>query len=105
MLALVSAPVFAAKNSDNINIDNPVTVGTKQIPAAEYKVTWNETGSNAQVTLTHGKAVFTLPARVVEQKNSLNGLRINRKDGAAILVGIDLGKVSVEFTSSPSSGQ
>jgi hypothetical protein len=105
LLALVSAPGFAAKNSENITIASPVTVGTTQLPAAEYKVTWNEIGSNAQVTLTHDKSVFTLPAKVVAQKNTLNGVRVDRKDGTATLLEIDLSKVTVEFTSSPSSGQ
>jgi hypothetical protein len=105
MLALVSAPAFAAKNSESITIKQPVTVGTTQLPAAEYKVTWNEIGSNAQVTLTHGKSVVTLPAKVVEQKNSVQTLLTDKKDGAIILMGLDLSKVTVEFTSSPNSGQ
>jgi hypothetical protein len=105
MLALVSAPAFAAKNSENIQIAHPVIVGTTQLPAGEYKVTWTETGSNAQVTLTHGKSVVTLPAKVVEQKHYDTALQTDNKDGASILLGIDLSKVSVEFTPSPSSGQ
>jgi uncharacterized protein YdeI (BOF family) len=105
VLALVSTPAFAAKNSENITFSQPVTVGTTQLPAAEYKVTWNETGSHAQVTLTHGKSVVTLPAKVVEQKNGQNSVQTNTKDGANILEGINLSKVSVVFTSSPSSGQ
>ena len=105
MLALVSIPAFAAKNSEKITIAHPVTVGTTQLPAAEYKVTWNETGSNAQVTLTHGNSVVTVPAKVVEQKHFVNSVRTDTKDGATILLGIDLGKVSVEFTPTPSSGQ
>jgi hypothetical protein len=105
MLALVSAPAFAAKNTEKINIGHPVTVGTTQLPAAEYKVTWNGIGSNAQVTLTHGNSVVTLPATVVEQKHNINTVRTDDKGPASILLGIDLSKVSVEFTSSPSSGQ
>ena len=68
-------------------------------------MTWNATGSNAQVTLTHGKSVVTLPAKVVEQKHNINTVRTDSKDGASILLGIDLSNVSVEFTSSTSSGQ
>ena len=105
MLALVSAPAFAAKNSENITLTHPVTVGTTNIPAANYKVTWNETGSNVQVTLTNGKSVVTLPAKVVDAKNSVSSVHTNDKDGASVLLGIDLHKVSVEFTSEPSSGQ
>ena len=105
MLALVSAPAFAAKNTENITISHPVTVGTTQLPAAEYKVTWTETGSNAQVTLTHGKSVVTVPAKVVEQKHDVRTIRTDNNGGDSVLLGIDLPKVSVEFTSAPSSGQ
>jgi len=105
LLALVSAPAFAAKNSENISIGHPVTVGTTQLPAADYKVTWTETGSNAQVTLTHGKSVITLPAKIVEQKNEMTSVHTVEKDGASVLLDINLRKVRVEFTSSPSSGQ
>src|SRR5215469_3505445 len=105
LLVLVSAPAFAAKNSETVTLSHPVTVGTTQLPAANYKVTWNETGSNAQVTLTHGTTVVTLPAKVVEQKNDNNSVRIDNKDGASVLLGFFLHKVNVEFTPSPSSGQ
>jgi hypothetical protein len=105
MLALVSVPAFAAKNSEKITIGHTVTVGTTQLPAAEYKVTWNETGSNTQVTLTHGKSVITLPAKVVEQKHNVNSVRTDDAGATSILRGLDLGKVTVDFLSTPSSGQ
>jgi hypothetical protein len=105
MLALVSAPAFAAKNSEKITFEHPVTVGTTQLPAAEYKVTWNAIGSNAQVTLSHEKSVVTVPAKVVEQKHNTTSIRTDSKGAAPILLGIDLSKVSVEFTSSTSAGQ
>jgi hypothetical protein len=105
VLALVSVPAFAAKNSAKINISRPVSVGTTQIPAADYKVTWNETGSKAQVTLTNGKSVITLPAKIVEEKHQYNSIRTDNKGGASILLGIDLSTVSVDFNSSTSSGE
>jgi hypothetical protein len=106
MLVLASAPAFAAKNSENVKIDRPVAVGTTQLPAAEYKVTWSEIGPNAQVTLTHGKSVVTLPAKVVKQKHFYVTLQTeDDKGGASTLLGVNLSTVSVEFTSSRSSGQ
>ena len=105
MLALVSAPAFAAKNSENITLSQPVTVGTTQLPAADYKVSWTGTGSGAQVTLANGKSVVTLPAKVVDQKNNVNSVVTQTKDGANILEGINLSKVSVVFTASTNSGQ
>ena len=105
MFALVSAPAFAAKNSENITITHAVSVGTTQIPAAQYKVSWKETGPNSQVTLTNGKSVVTLPAKVVEQKHDISTVRTSNAGGTTVLLGIELGQVSVEFTSTPSSGQ
>jgi len=104
-LSAAEPKAFAAKNSEKITILSPVTVGTTQLPAAEYKVTWNETGSNAQVTLKHGKSVVTLPAKVVEQKHDAITLLTDDKGEASILLGIDLSKVSVDFESSPASGE
>ena len=102
VLALLAVPAFAAQNSGKVVIAQAVTVGTTQIPAAEYKVTWDETGS---VTLAHNKSVFTLPAKVVAQKNSVTSIHTDSKTGTTVLVGIDLPKVSVEFTSAPAVGQ
>lgn len=105
VLALVSAPAFAAKNFDTVNISETVTVGTTTLPAAEYRVSWTGTGSSAQVTLAHGKSVVTLPAKLVDQKNDVNSVLTDSKNGANVLEGINLSKVSLVFTSSPNSGQ
>jgi opacity protein-like surface antigen len=105
LLALLSAPAFAAKNSETVNISEPVTIGTTQLPAADYRVTWTGTGSNVQVTLTHGKSVLTVPAKVVDQKNNANSIQTNTKGGTTLLETINLSKVSLVFAASPSSGQ
>ncbi len=105
MLALLSAPAFAAKNSETVNIPQAVSVGTTQLPAAEYKVTWTGTGSSAQVTLTHGKSTFTVPAKVVDQKNAQNSILTDSKGGANLLESINLKQVSLVFTAAPSAGQ
>jgi hypothetical protein len=105
VLALLSAPAFAAKNSETINISAPVTVGTTQLPAASYKVTWTGTASSAQVTLENGKSVVTLPAKIVDKKNNVNSVLTETRGGTNVLEGINLSKVSLVFTSSLSSGQ
>lgn len=105
VLALVSAPAFAAKNSETINLSSPVTVGTTTLPAAEYRVSWTGTGSSAQVTLAHGKSVVTVPAKIVDQKNSINSVQTNTQNGGNVLEGINLNKVSLVFTPSTNSGQ
>jgi hypothetical protein len=105
MLALLSVPAFAAKNSESITISEPVTVGTTQLPAADYRVTWTGTGSTAQVTLAHGKSTITLPAKLVEQKNNQSSVLTESKGGSNILEGLNLSKVSLTFSASPASGQ
>jgi hypothetical protein len=105
VLALLSAPAFAAKNSSKVVLSEPVTVGTTQLPAAEYNVTWTATGSSAQVTLANGKSTVTVPAKVVDQKNALNSVLTSTKGGTNVLEGINLNKVTLVFTSSPNSGQ
>ena len=108
ILALLSAPAFAAKNSSTVTIAEPVTVGTTQLPAAEYHVTWTGTGSSAQVTLANvkdAKSTVTVPAKVVDQKNALNSVLTSSKGGTNVLEGINLNKVTLVFTSAPNSGQ
>jgi hypothetical protein len=105
MLALLSAPAFAAKNSETVTISQPVTVGTTQLPAAEYRVTWTGTGSSAQVTLANGKSTVTIPAKIVDQKNSVSSVLTETKGGSNVLEGINLNKVTLVFASAPNSGQ
>jgi hypothetical protein len=105
VLALLSAPAFAAKNSSTVIIAEPVTVGTTQLPAAEYRVTWTATGSTAQVTLASDKSTVTIPAKVVDQKNAVSSVLTQTKGGSTVLEGINLNKVTLVFTSSPNSGQ
>jgi len=105
MLAFLTASAFAAKNSEKVNISQPVTVGTTQLPAAQYQVSWTGTGSTAQVTLTSGKSTVTVPAKLVDQKNNTTSVLTESKGGSTILQGINLSKVTLMFSNSPSSGQ
>src|SRR4051794_31072431 len=105
MLVVLAAPAFAAKNSEKVTFAAPVTVGTTQIPAASYKVTWTGTGDTAQVTLTNGKSAVTLPAKIVEQKNPTSSVRTKNEKGTTVLETINFSNVSVIFTSSPNAGQ
>lgn len=105
MLALVSIPAFAAKNSENLTLTNTVTVGSTQLPAAEYKVTWTGTGSDVQVTLVHGKTVVTVPAKLTEQKNGTASILTDTKGGGNVLEAIYLDKVTLTLATTPAPGQ
>jgi opacity protein-like surface antigen len=96
MLALFTAPAFAAKNSQSLNISNDVTVGSTQLPAGEYKVSWTGTATDVQVTISRsGKTPVTVPAKLVETKHSQNGYTINRQGGVDLLETLQLNKVSL----------
>jgi hypothetical protein len=105
MLALLSIPALAAKNSQSLNIMDTVTVGNTQLPAAEYKVTWTATGDNAQVTLTHGKTTVTVPAKIVAEKHDFAGILTNSQGGSSVLEAIRLSNVSLVLTAAPHAGQ
>ena len=106
MLGLLSVPAFAAKNSQNVSITDPVKVGSTQLPAGDYKVSWTGTGSNVQVTIAEkGKASVTVPAKIVEAKNGHVALLTNTVSGASVLESIQLDNLSIVLTSATASGE
>ena len=109
ILAFLSIPAFAAKNSQTVNFSDAVTVGGTQLPAGEYKVTWDGTGSSVQVTLeqkgaSHPKTA-TVPAKVVEQKNDRSGFRIDTKGGVNTLMALQFKKFDVDLTATTARGE
>jgi hypothetical protein len=106
LLVLVSVPAFAGKNSQTISLSENVKVGSTQIPAGDYKVTWTGSGSDAQVTLAQGGKTFvTVPAKVVEEKHNLSGFTVNTKDGVDRLDTIELNNFSLLLEAASTSGQ
>ena len=105
LLVLFSVPAFAGKNSDTVNIPSKVTVGTTQIPAGSYKLTWTGSGSDVQLTLASGKTLVTVPAKVVAEKNGATGVITNTESGAEVLRTIHLSKLSLVLSGATVSGQ
>jgi hypothetical protein len=106
VLASLSIPALAAKNSQTVAIDTPVKVGNTQLPAGNYKVTWTASGSNAQVTIAQkGKASVTVPARVTEQKNNQTSVTTDTLNGASVLQSIQLNNVTLSLLGAGSSGE
>jgi hypothetical protein len=108
ILALLSVPAFAAKNSQSVNFSAAVTVGSTQLPAGDYKVTWDGTGSNVQVTLeqkgTSHPATTTVTAKVVDQKNGHSGYLLNSKGGVDTLETLQFSKFDVVLNGTPAHG-
>jgi hypothetical protein len=109
ILALVSVPAFAAKNQKTVNFPEAVNLGSTQLPAGDYKVTWTGTGSNAQVTLIE-KDKFkatptTVAAKVVETSADHTGYTVDRQGDANVLQTLQLGKTTLVFANASSNGQ
>lgn len=105
ILASFSIPAFAAKNSETVTINTPVKVGTTQLPAGDYKVTWTGTGSAVQVTLQKGKTAVTVPAKATEEKNGRVSLTTDNVNGVAVLESIRLNNLTLNLSDANRSGE
>src|SRR3974390_2981941 len=89
ILSSLSIPAFAAKNSQTINLATPVTIGSANLPAGQYKLSWSGTAPDVQVTLEQKNvskpATATLPAKLVTEKHDRTQLTTGSKDGVNTL--------------------
>lgn len=100
LLASLSIPALAAKNSQTITLSGPVKVGSTQLAAGDYKVTWTGTAPDVQVTIAaKGKASVTVPAKLVDAKNGHVAVQTNTVDGAQVLQSIHLDDANLEIAS------
>ncbi len=105
LLASLSIPALA-KNAQSITLNDNLKVGSTQLPAGDYKVTWTGTAPNVQVTIAaKGKASVTVPAKLVDAKNGRVALQTNTVNGVQILQGIQLDNVSLMLTGATASGE
>jgi hypothetical protein len=64
---LLATSVFAANNKGSLQTMSDITVSGKTLPAGEYSLQWEGTGSNVQLNILKGKKVVaTTPARLVD---------------------------------------
>jgi hypothetical protein len=106
IIASLSVPAFAAKNSQDLIINAPVKVGTTQLPAGNYKVTWTGTGSAVQVTIEQkGKASVTVPAKATEEKNGHVAVVTNTVGGTDVLESIQLNNLTLNIAGATASGE
>ena len=68
---LLATSVFAANNKGSVQTLSTVTVNGKTLPAGDYSLKWEGTGSNIQLNiLKNNKVVATTPARLVDLQQS-----------------------------------
>jgi hypothetical protein len=68
---LLATSLFAASNKGSLQTMSDVRVSGKTLPAGEYSLQWEGTGSNVQLNILKGKTVVaTTPARLVDLSQS-----------------------------------
>jgi hypothetical protein len=106
ILASLSVPAFGAKNSQNVTLSAPVKVGTTQLAAGDYKVTWTGTGPAVQLTIAQkGKTPVTVPAKVVDVKNGHVAVQLNHVNGVDVLESIQLDNMTLQITGATTTGE
>lgn len=98
LFALLTAPVFA--KTYNVTIPQAVTVGSTQIPAGSYKLSWEGNGPVVKVTMTRSKtAPIVLDAKILNQKNGLDdpGVVTGAVGGVTVLQEIQLKSTTLVF--------
>ncbi len=100
-LVLLSVSAWASdKMKANIQIDETVHVGSTQLAPGAYKMTWTESGSNAEVTFSQGKKVIaTVPAHVTQVRSGFRSPAIHTDSSTSTLIGVELPEVTLSFTS------
>jgi hypothetical protein len=80
-LALVLASSAFAATKANLQLTNPVTVNGATLKAGDYKLQWEGSGPNVELSILQGKNVVAkVPARVVAlQTAASNDAAVTRK--------------------------
>lgn len=109
ILGLFSIPGFASSNTKNVNFPDAVTVGTAQLPAGDYKVSWTGAGPSVQVSIvqlnTYHPLKVTVAAKLETVKNGHTGMTTKNQNGSEVLEQLDLNKTTLIFSPAPAQGQ
>lgn len=88
---LLASSAFAATKA-SLELQSPTMVNGTQLKAGDYKLEWDGTGPDVEVSILQGKKVVAkVPAKVVELKNRADAnstVVSNNTDGTATLTGV-----------------
>lgn len=88
---LLASSAFAA-NKANFTFNSPTTVNGTKLKAGDYKLEWDGTGSEVQVSFIQGKKVVAkVPAKLVDlNSNSQNDAAVvnSNSDGTTTLTAL-----------------
>lgn len=102
-LALLLASSAFAATKGSLQISHPVTVNGTQLKPGDYKVEWDGSGPNVEVSILQGNNVIAkTPAHVVDLSTAPNGnaaITRTNSDGSSSLSGVRFGgkKIALEF--------
>lgn len=100
LLVLFALPSFASNKPHAVSFSGAVLVGSTQLPAGDYNVTWTGTGNDVQVTISaKGKPSVTAPAHIVNEKNVHAGVSTSKATGKAVLDEILFTDLTLTFPS------
>ncbi len=95
LVLLLAAGAWAGSSSGSLSVADPVSVAGKQLAPGDYKVKWEGTGSNVEVSILRGKEVVaTAPAHIQElSQESRSNAAVVRKnsDGSKSMTEIRFG--------------
>jgi hypothetical protein len=106
VLMLPLSALAASKNSSNVEIPDKVVVNGKQIQPGTYKVEWNGTGPNVEVSILQGhKTVAQAPARLVNGTYEQQAIVTHQNNsGANVLDQIQLKNKELDLNTRANSG-
>ena len=88
---LVAANAFAATKG-SLQLNNPTTVNGVKLKPGDYKVQWEGTGPNVELSIIQGKTVLAkAPARLIELSNASTqsaAVTLRSDNGTSTLSGI-----------------
>ena len=101
VLMLPLSALAASKNSSNVEIPDKVVVNGKQIQPGTYKVEWNGTGPNVEVSILQGhKTIAQAPARLVNGTYEQAIVTHQNSTGANVLDQIQLKNKELDLSAS-----
>ncbi|HVN20917.1 MAG TPA: hypothetical protein VMU05_19180 [Dongiaceae bacterium] len=66
-LALTLASSAFAASKANMTLNNPTSINGTQLKAGDYKLEWDGSGPNVELSIVQGKKVITkVPAKIVD---------------------------------------
>ena len=106
LFTFMGVAAFAAENgSGKIRLDSAVKVGSVELPAGEYKVTWTGSGDNTRVTLKQGKVTATTTAKLVSEQRRNDAVVTKSENGSRVLTQIQFRDATLLINGTPSTSE